>query len=81
MMSWKSSKKFGFKDTSLISRSIVADLAQKAKGGNLAAPAVAVEVFVKEEVSARVEVAATKVAVVAEISAKNHRGDTKSNYP
>lgn len=75
MMSWRSLKKFGFKDTSLISQSIVADLAQKAEGRNSAAKEV--EVFVKEEeVSARAEVAATKVAV---ISAKNHRGDSKSN--
>jgi len=81
MMSWKSSRKFGFKDTSLISRSIVADLAQKAKGGNLAAPAVEVEVFVKVGVSARAEAVVTKVAEVAEISAKNHPEDSKSNYP
>ena len=79
MMSWKSSKKFGFKDTSLISRSIVADLAQKAEGENSAAKAV--EVFVKVGVSARAEAVVTKVAEVAEISAKNHPEDSKSNYP
>ena len=73
MMSWKSSNKFGFKDTSLIFRSIVDDLARKAEGENSAAKAGVASV--KVEVSARAE-----AEEVAEISAKNHPEDSKSNY-
>ena len=78
MMSWKSSNKFGFKATSLISRSIVDDLALKAEGENSAAKAGGASV--KVEVSARAEAAVTKAEEVAEISAKNHPEDSKSNY-
>ena len=78
MMSWKSSNKFGFKVISSISRSIVDDLARKAEGENSAAKAVGA--FVKVEVSVRAEAVVTKAAEVAEISAKNHPEDSKSNY-